>query len=94
MERNPPCRKTETGVRIPKSKIKWMSSPEGSKPKRKSKGKNRNSDVMFSTSKNYNDLVASNFNAFIQCSNTIEADAPFAESWEESNPEESDPIGN
>ena len=85
-----PYRETETGVRIPVHKIKWMSSPESNKSKTKTKGKNKDSDFMFPISQNYSDLVASNFNAFMQYSNAVEADDLLAESSEASNPEESD----
>ena len=86
MKKALPYRETETGIRIPEHKIKWMPPQKSSKSKAKSNGKNKDLDFAFAVPKIYSDLAASNFNMFMQHSNTTGCEDPLSESEKESDP--------
>lgn len=86
MKNKRPYRLTETGIRIPTYKIKWMSSPKSTKPK--------SSDIDLKASipapKNFKHLLNSNFDALVQGMDASESDDILTgENWREGNQNDS-----
>lgn len=82
MKSKRPYRLTETGIRIPTRKIKWMSSPKSTK----SKSSDIDLEISISAPKNFKHLLNSNFDALVQGMAASESDDIITcENWREGN---------
>lgn len=70
-------RLTETGIRIPVHKVKWMASPKGNRSK--------DLDIVAPAKKNFNHLFANNLAALMQSTSSESDDICPDENWEESD---------
>ena len=79
MKNKHPYRLTDTGIRIPRHKIKWMAPPKGNKSKPL--------DSPIPASKDFKHLFNSNFDALVHFSESD--DLINDEEWKESDQDES-----